>query len=64
MSKTIDTPLWYTEAELAELMRVHPSTISRKVRAGTFPITPLVIGARRLYAAEDVHRLAGLSVEH
>jgi len=64
MSKTLDTPLWYTEAELAELMRVHPSTISRKVRAGTFPITPLVVGARRVYAVADVHRLAGLSVEH
>ena len=61
MSKTMDTPLWYTEAELAELMRVHPSTISRKVRAGTFPITPLVVGVRRVYSVADVHRLAGLA---
>lgn len=62
MSKTMDTPLFYTEAELAELMRVHPSTISRRVRAGSFPIAPLVVGAtRRVYAAADVHRLAGLA---
>ncbi|MEZ3160450.1 helix-turn-helix domain-containing protein [Microbacterium sp. BWT-B31] len=56
-----DVPLWYTEQELASLLRVHPSTVSRRVRAGSFPLTPLVVGAKRLYAASDVHRLAGLA---
>lgn len=64
MSKSMDMPLWYTEAELAELMHLHPSTISRKVRAGAFPIKPLEIGARRLYPAAAVLSLAEVDVEH
>jgi hypothetical protein len=60
-SKAADTPLWYTEAELASLLRVHQSTVSRRVRAGSFPLTPLVVGSKRLYAASEVHRLAGLA---
>lgn len=59
-----DTPekLWYTEPELAALLRVHPSTVSRRVREGTLPVKPLVVGARRVYPVAEVHRLAGLLV--
>lgn len=64
MSKTMDTPLWYTTEELATLMRVDRSTISRRVKDGSFPLTPLVLGSRLLWPVQDVHRLAGLSVEH
>ncbi|WP_087132906.1 helix-turn-helix transcriptional regulator [Microbacterium esteraromaticum] len=64
MSKTTDTPLWYTTEELAALMRVDRSTISRRLKDGTFPLTPLVLGSRRLWAVQDVHQLAGLTVEH
>ena len=60
MLKT-DTPLFYTEDELGDLLRVHPTTIARKVQAGTFPIEPLRIGNRRVYPAAAVHRLAGLT---
>lgn len=56
-----DMPLWYTEQELASLLRVHPSTVSRRVRAGVFPLVPLVVGAKRLYSASEVHRLAGVA---
>jgi predicted DNA-binding transcriptional regulator AlpA len=64
MSKTVDTPLWYTTEELATLMRVDRSTISRRVKDGSFPLTPLVLGSRLLWAAQDVYRLAGVNVEH
>ncbi|WP_301114335.1 helix-turn-helix domain-containing protein [Microbacterium sp.] len=52
--------LWYTEAELASLLRVHPSTVSRRVREGRLPVKPLVVGVRRVYPVAEVHRLAGL----
>ncbi|PFG29292.1 helix-turn-helix domain-containing protein [Paramicrobacterium agarici] len=52
--------LWYTESELATLLRVHPSTVSRRVREGTLPFTPLVVGTRRVYPVAEVRRLAGL----
>ncbi|MFD6698321.1 MULTISPECIES: helix-turn-helix domain-containing protein [unclassified Microbacterium] len=57
-----DSPekLWYTEAELASLLRVHPSTVSRRVREGSLPVKPLMVGARRMYPVAEVHRLAGL----
>ena len=58
----ISKKLWYTEPELAVLLRVHPSTVSRRVREGTLPLKPLVIGARRVYPVAEVHRLAGLLV--
>lgn len=54
--------LWYTEPELAALLRVHPSTVSRRVREGTLPVAPLVVGSRRVYPVAEVHRLAGLLV--
>lgn len=55
-----DPPLFYTEDEVGELLRVHPTTIARKVQAGTFPIEPLRIGNRRVYSVLAVHQLAGL----
>ena len=53
--------LWYTEPELAKLLRVHPSTVSRRVREGTLPLKPLVIGTRRMHSVAEVRHLAGVS---
>jgi len=52
--------LFYTEREVASLLRLHPSSVSRRVREGKFPLTPLVVGSRRVYPVIEVHRLAGL----
>ena len=43
--------------ELAAVLFTSPTTIKRRLRAGTFPIRPLIgIDSRRRWSQADVHR--------
>ena len=47
-----------TEAELAKLLRVDRSTISRLVSSGKLPFEPLILGERtRRYPVAQVHEV-------
>ena len=47
-----------TEAELAELLKVDRSTISRLVTSGRLPFEPLVLGERtRRYPVSQVRKV-------
>ena len=50
--------LFYTEAEAADALRVHPSTLGRLAKAGRSPVEPVLAGSRRLYPAAAIEALA------
>jgi excisionase family DNA binding protein len=50
--------LFFTEAEAAAALRVHPSTLGRLVKAGRSPVEPVSAGSRRLYPAAAIEALA------
>lgn len=50
--------LFYTEAEAAAALRVHPSTLGRLAKKGRSPVEPVMTGSRRLYPAAAIEALA------
>lgn len=50
--------LFFTEAEAAAVLRVHPSTLGRLVKAGRSAVVPVSAGSRRLYPAAAIEALA------
>ena len=46
-----------TPREVAEMLGVHPNTVYRAVEAGEFPIVPIRIGRKLLFATSQVERL-------
>ena len=50
--------LFFTEAEAAEALRVHPSTLGRLAKQGRSPVLPVEAGSRRLYPAAAIDALA------
>lgn len=51
-----DDPTVLTVSELAELLRVHPTTIREQVKRGVFPIRALQIGSRLRFSRAAVDR--------
>ncbi|MFT4259342.1 hypothetical protein [Microbacterium sp.] len=52
--------MFLSEREAARILRVHPATLGRLVKAGNPPVEPVLIGTRRVYSAVAVRELAGL----
>ena len=50
--------LFFTEAEAAAALRVHPSTLGRLAKKGRSPVEPVQAGGRRLYPAAAIEELA------
>lgn len=50
--------LFYTEAEAAAALRVHPSTLGRLAKRGRSPVEPVLTGSRRLYPVAAIEALA------
>lgn len=50
--------LFYTEAEAAAALRVHPSTLGRLAKNGRSPVEPIMTGSRRLYPVAAIEALA------
>lgn len=50
--------LFYTDAEAAAAMRVHPSTLGRLAKNGRSPVEPVMTGSRRLYPVAAIEALA------
>jgi len=50
--------LFYTEAEAAAALRVHPSTLGRLAKKGRSPVKPVLTGSRRLYPVAAIEALA------
>lgn len=50
--------LFYTEAEAAAALRVHPSTLGRLAKKGRSPVAPVMTGSRRLYPVAAIEALA------
>lgn len=50
--------LFYTEAEAAAALRVHPSTLGRLAKNGRSPVEPVMTGSRRLYPVAAIEALA------
>lgn len=50
--------LFYTEAEAAAALRVHPSTLGRLAKQGRCPVNPVMTGSRRLYPVAAIEALA------
>lgn len=50
--------LFYTEAEAAAALRVHPSTLGRLAKKGRSPVVPVMTGSRRLYPVAAIEALA------
>jgi hypothetical protein len=50
--------LFYTEAEAAAVLRVHPSTLGRLAKNGRSPVEPVMTGIRRLYPVAAIEALA------
>jgi hypothetical protein len=50
--------LFYTEAEAAAALRVHPSTLGRLAKKGHSPVAPVMTGSRRLYPVAAIEALA------
>lgn len=50
--------LFFTEAEAAATLRVHPSTLGRLAKTGRSPVEPILAGSRRLYPAAAIEALA------
>jgi predicted DNA-binding transcriptional regulator AlpA len=51
---TVEVPTFLNTTDIAELARVHTSTVSRWSRDGTFPRPVIVVGSKiRLWLASD-----------
>ena len=50
--------LFLTEEEAARVLRVHPSTLGRLVKAGRSPIQPIYAGSRRIYSMASLRALS------
>ena len=50
--------LFFTEAEAADALRVHSSTLGRLAKKCRSPVEPVVTGSRRLYPAAAIEALA------
>jgi len=61
LAPSLGTRPFLTEAETAALLRVHPSTLARLARTGDAPVTPVLVGQRRMYARRHVEDLAGVT---
>lgn len=61
LSSSLDTRPFLTEAETARLLCVHPSTLARLARSGEAPVTPVLVGQRRVYPRRSVEALAGVT---
>lgn len=47
-----------SESEVAQLLGVHRSTISRLVRRSDFPLEPVLqIGSRRIYSCQELKKI-------
>ncbi|POM26155.1 Helix-turn-helix domain protein [Actinomadura rubteroloni] len=56
MTEKPEQPILYTPAEVAQLLRVDPKTVTRWAKTGTLRPVTLPSGHRR-YHADEIHRL-------
>ncbi|MXQ65321.1 helix-turn-helix domain-containing protein [Actinomadura rayongensis] len=59
MTEKPEQPILYTPAEVAQLLRVDPKTVTRWAKTGTLRPVTLPSGHRR-YHADEIHRLLDL----